>query len=173
MDLIALWALLADRARAALAHPVAQCWLLFMAVAALIALLASMPPRRPLSGWFGDFLVRWGLAGLLAWFVVTSLWAVRELAGQRLILPFTPLEGFIEYATVWGVALTGLATFTFFGAVLLLRAIFSREEVPSGVLYYRKEVVMAVRAQVREVSRAAAAQKERREELARVKVRKD
>jgi hypothetical protein len=97
----------------------------------------------PLASWFGDFLIRWGLAGILVWFVVNGLWAIREVMGQRLILPFSPLEGYLEYATVWSAVLTGMATFLFFGSALLLRAIFARGELPRGVIYYRQEVVIA------------------------------
>jgi hypothetical protein len=124
-------------------HPVVGGWVWFMLIALAIALIASIPPRRPLASWFGDFLIRWGLAGILVWFVVNGLWAIREVMGQRLILPFSPLEGYLEYATVWGAVLTGMATFLFFGSALLLRAIFVREEWPRGVVYYRQEVVIA------------------------------
>jgi hypothetical protein len=111
-----------------LEHVVVRAWLWFMATAFIIALIASMPPRRPISTWMGDFFVRWGLAGLLVWFVVNGLWAVRELMGQRLILPFSVLEAYLEYATVWGAVFTGLATFIFFGSTLLLYAIFSKPD---------------------------------------------
>jgi hypothetical protein len=124
-------------------HPVVSGWMWFMLIAFAIALIASIPPRRPLASWFGDFLIRWGLAGILVWFVVNGLWAIREVMGQRLILPFSPLEGYLEYATVWSAVLTGMATFLFFGSALLLRAIFAREELPRGVIYYRQEVVIA------------------------------
>jgi hypothetical protein len=126
-----------------MSHPVAGGWLWFMIIAFAIAFIASMPPRRPLAGWFGDFFIKWGLAGILVWFVVNGLWAIREVMGQRLILPFSPLEAYLEYATVWSAVLTGMATFLFFGSALLLRAIFVREEWPRGVVYYRQEVVIA------------------------------
>ena len=113
-----------------------------MATAFIIAVIASMPPRRPYAAWLGDFLVRWGLAGILVWFVVNGLWAVRELMGMRLILPFTPLEGYLEYATVWGAVFTGVATFIFFGSVLLLNAIFSKQA--EAVIYYRRAVYAVV-----------------------------
>jgi hypothetical protein len=122
---------------------VVRAWLWFMILALVIALVASMPPRRPLAGWFGDFFVRWGLAGILVWFVVNGLWAVRELMGMRLILPFSPLEAYLEYATVWGAVFTGLATFIFFGAALLLNAIFSKPAA-AELIYYRQVVVAAV-----------------------------
>jgi len=120
---------------------VVKAWLWFMAAAFIIAFMASMPPRRPLTSWLGDFFVRWGLAGILVWFVVNGLWAVRELMGMRLILPFSPLEGYLEYATVWGAVFTGLATFIFFGFTLLLNAIFSK---PVETLIYYRQVVYAV-----------------------------
>ncbi|WP_148682582.1 hypothetical protein [Pyrobaculum ferrireducens] len=126
-----------------MSHPVVGGWMWFMIIAFAIAFIASMPPRRPLSGWVGDFFIKWGLAGILVWFVVNGIWAIREVMGQRLILPFTPLEGYLEYASVWSAVLTGMATFLFFGSTLLLRAIFAREELPSGVVYYRQEVVIA------------------------------
>jgi len=119
---------------------VVHAWLWFMTAAFIIAFIASMPPKRPLASWFGDFLVRWGLAGILVWFVVNGLWAVRELMGMRLILPFSPLEGYLEYATVWGAVFTGLATFIFFGSVLLLNAIFSKPTAAEAVIYYRQAV---------------------------------
>jgi hypothetical protein len=119
---------------------VVKAWLWFMAAAFIIAFMASMPPRRPLTSWLGDFFVRWGLAGILVWFVVNGLWAVRELMGMRLILPFSVVEAYFEYATVWGAVFTGLATFIFFGSTLLLSAIFSR---PVETLYYR-QVVYAI-----------------------------
>jgi hypothetical protein len=97
-----------------------------MALAALIALAASLPPGRPLSGWLGDFLVRWGLAGFLVWLLVWGFWALRELAGIKTGIPFSSVEALIEYASAWGAALTGLVTFLFFAAALLLRAIFER-----------------------------------------------
>ncbi|ACB40219.1 hypothetical protein [Pyrobaculum neutrophilum] len=124
-------------------HPVVGGWVWFMIIAFALAFIASIPPRRPLGSWLGDFFIRWGLAGILVWFVVNGLWAIREVMGQRLILPFTPLEAYLEYATVWSAVLTGMATFLFFGSTLLLRAIFAREELPRGVVYYRQEVVIA------------------------------
>jgi len=126
-----------------MSHPVVGGWLWFMIIAFAIAFIASVPPRRPFAGWLGDFFIRWGLAGILVWFVVNGLWAIREVMGQRLILPFSPLEAYLEYATVWSAVLTGMATFLFFGSALLLRAIFAREELPRGVVYYRQEVVIA------------------------------
>jgi hypothetical protein len=122
---------------------VVRAWLWLMTAAFIIAFIASMPPRRPLAGWLGDFFVRWGLAGILVWFVVTGLWAVRELMGMRLILPFSAIEGYLEYATVWGAVFTGLATFVFFGAVLLLNAIFSKTAAEPWVIYYRRVVFAA------------------------------
>jgi hypothetical protein len=124
---------------------IVKTWLWFMATALIIALIASMPPRRPLAGWLGDFFVRWGLAGILVWFVVNGLWAVRELMGMRVILPISALEGYLEYATVWGAVFTGLATFIFFGTTLLLNAIFSKP-AETQLIYYRR-VVYAVAAE--------------------------
>ena len=104
-----------------------RAWITMMAIAVLLALIASLPPRRPIAAWLGDFMVRWGLAGLLVWFVVWGYWAVRELAGIKIGIPFSSIEALIESASAWGAALTGLTTFLFFGASLLLRAIFSEE----------------------------------------------
>lgn len=126
-----------------MSHPVFGGWVWFMIIAFTLAFIASLPPRRPFGGWLGDFFVRWGLAGLLVWFVVNGIWAIREVMNERLIIPFSPLEAYLEYATVWSAVLTGMATFLFFGSALLLRAIFSKEELPRGVVYYRQEVVIA------------------------------
>lgn len=139
MDLTQLWAVF----NRFITHPVAFSWLWLMAIALGLAFLASMPPKRPIRGWLGDFFIRWGLAGILVWFVINSFWALRELLNMRLIIPFTPLEGYLEYTTVWSAVLTGVATFIFFGSALLLRAIFSHEEWPKGVIYYRQEVLIA------------------------------
>ena len=105
-----------------------RAWATMMALALLVALAASLPPRRPLAGWLGDLLVRWGLAGFLVWLLVWGYWALRELSGIKIGIPFSSVEALIEYGTAWGAALTGLAAFLFFGTVLLLRAIFEREE---------------------------------------------
>ncbi|MEZ0319753.1 MAG: hypothetical protein ABWK05_07170 [Pyrobaculum sp.] len=105
-------------------HKEIDYWLWFMELAFGLAFAASLPPRRPIRTWFGDFLVRWGLSGLFIWFVVNGFWAVRELLGQKYIIPFAPIEGYLEHATVWGAVLTGLVTFLFFGSTLFLRAIF-------------------------------------------------
>ena len=121
-----------------------KTWLVMMAIALIIALFATPRPRRPYSTWIGDFFVKWGLAGLFLWFVVTGFWAVRELLNIRLVLPFTPLEGILEYYTYWSAALTGLATFIFFGATLFLNAIYSRHEDVSGIVYYKREMFIAV-----------------------------
>jgi hypothetical protein len=117
-----------------------------MLTAFIIALIASMPPRRPASQWVGDFFVRWGLAGILVWFVVNGLWAVRELMGMKLIVPISAIEGYLEYATVWGAAFTGLATFVFFGSALLLNAIFSKPAAAEELqlIYYRRVAAYAV-----------------------------
>jgi len=122
-------------------NSIVQAWLWLMAAAFIIALIASMPPRRPISTWLGDFFVRWGLAGILVWFVVNGLWAVRELMGMKLMLYFSPLEAYLEYATVWGAVFTGLATFVFFGSALLLNAIFSRPVADEIHLVYNYRVV--------------------------------
>jgi len=124
-------------------HPVFGGWVWLMIIALALAFIASLPPRRPLSGWLGDFFIRWGLAGILVWFVINGIWAIREVLNMRLIIPFSPLEAYLEYATVWSAVLTGMATFLFFGSTLLLRAIFAREEWPKGLVYYRQEVVIA------------------------------
>ena len=123
---------------------IVHAWLWFMLTAFIIAFIASMPPRRPLATWLGDLLVRWGLAGILVWFVVNGLWAVRELMGMKLVLPFSVVEGYLEHATVWGAVFTGVATFIFFGSVLLLNAIFSKPVAAEPqLIYYRQVVFMA------------------------------
>ncbi|MFN3805181.1 MAG: hypothetical protein ACK4SY_09000 [Pyrobaculum sp.] len=160
MDLTQLWAYIGKF----LTHPVAFSWLLLMAIALGLALLASMPPRRPLGGWLGDFFIKWGLAGIFVWFVINGFWALRELLNMRLIIPFTPIESYLEYATVWSAVLTGVATFIFFGSALLLRAIFSREELPKGVIYYRQEVFIADANAVLQTASQTAAGKEPAEE---------
>jgi len=38
--------------------------------------------------------------------------------------------------------LTGFLTITFFGGTLMLQALFSKAEVPEGVVYYRQEVIV-------------------------------
>jgi len=123
-----------------LENVIVWAWAWFMATAFIIAFIASMPPRRPLATWLGDFLVRWGLAGILVWFVVNGLWAVRELMGMKLAIPFAPLEGYLEHATVWGAVFTGVATFIFFGSVLLINAIFSKPAAEPQLIYYRQAV---------------------------------
>jgi len=134
-------------------NAVVRAWAWFMATAFIIAVIASMPPRRPYAAWLGDFLVRWGLAGILVWFVVNGLWAVRELMGMRLILPFSPFEGYLEYATVWGAVFTGLATFIFFGSTLLLNAIFARGEHAVASVVYEVSVMRQVVVERREAAR--------------------
>ena len=147
-------------------NPVVQAWLWLMTIAFIIALTASMPPRRPISTWLGDFFVRWGLAGILVWFVVNGLWAVRELMGMKLMLYFSPLEAYLEYATVWGAVFTGLATFIFFGSALLLNAIFSAPAAADvQIIYYRRIAAYAVYHDAKSVEKAreAAARKRARE----------
>jgi hypothetical protein len=117
-------------------------WLLMVLMAAALALMASGRPRRPARRWFGDFFVRWGLAGLFLWFVFFALWALREVLAQSFVFPVGPIQGFIENATLWGVVLTGFLTITFFGGTLMLQALFSKAEVPEGVVYYRQEVIV-------------------------------
>jgi drug/metabolite transporter (DMT)-like permease len=130
-----------------------------MAAAFIIAFMASMPPRRPFATWLGDFFVRWGLAGILVWFVVNGLWAVRELMGMRLILPFSVLESYLEYATVWGAVFTGLATFIFFGSTLLINAIFSKPAAEAQLIYYRQIVFAAAAEPAAEAARGKEANK--------------
>lgn len=65
----------------------------------------------------------------MLWFLTTAVWALREVMNMRLILPFSPLEAYLEYLTWWGAALTGMLTITLFAATLFLQAIFSRPEV--------------------------------------------
>ncbi len=117
-------------------------WVAMVIVAALIALIASGRPRGSARRWLGDFFVRWGLAGLFLWFVFFTLWALREVLAQSYVLPVGPLQGFIENATLWGVVLTGFLTTAFFGGTLLLQAVFSKPEIPEGVVYYRQEVLV-------------------------------
>lgn len=136
-------------------------WVGLMALALSIALAASGWPRRPLGGWLGDFFVRWGLAGLLVWFVVNGLWAVRELLGQKLVIPFAPFEGYLEHATVWSAVATGMATFLFLGSALLLRAIFEKGE---AVAYIRIREVVATEDTQLEVVRTAAVRAKRKED---------
>ena len=147
-------------------NPVVQAWLWLMTIAFIIAFIASMPPRRPISTWLGDFFVRWGLAGILVWFVVNGIWAVRELMGMKLMLYFSPLEAYLEYATVWGAVFTGLATFIFFGSALLLNAIFSAPAAADvQIIYYRRIAAYAVYHDAKSVEKAreAAARKRARE----------
>jgi len=122
---------------------VVRAWLSFMTAAFIIAFIASMPPRRPFAAWLGDFFVRWGLSGILVWFVVNGLWAVRELMGMKMMLPFSVLEAYLEYATVWGAVFTGLATFVFFGSALLINAIFSKPAAEPQIIYYRQVFIAA------------------------------
>lgn len=117
-------------------------WAFMVLIAALIALMASGRPKGSARRWLGDFLVRWGLAGLFLWFLFFALWALREVLAQSSVLPVGPLQGFIENATLWGVVLTGFLTIALFGGTLFLQAIFSKSEVPEGVVYYRQEVLM-------------------------------
>jgi len=152
-----------------LENVVLRAWLWFMAAAFIIAFIASMPPRRPIGQWVGDFFVRWGLAGILVWFVVNGLWAIRELMGMKLILPFSVVEAYLEYATVWGAVLTGLAVFIFFGSTLLLNAIFSKAAEPQ-VIYYR-QVVFAAAAEPAPNSKAAEPAKDAKKKAREVLVR--
>ncbi len=117
-------------------------WLTMTLIAALIALVASGRPRGSARRWLGDFFVRWGLAGLFLWFVFFALWALREVLAQSFVLPVGPIQGFIENATLWGVVLAGFLTIAFFGGTLLLQAVFSKPEIPEGVVYYRQEVLI-------------------------------
>ena len=147
---------------------IVHAWLWFMATAFIIAFIASMPPRRPLATWLGDLLVRWGLAGILVWFVVNGLWAVRELMGMKLVLPFSVVEGYLEHATVWGAVFTGVATFIFFGSVLLLNAIFSKPTVTEPLIYYRQVVFVAEAAPKAEEGEARAVAEGRKAAVKRV-----
>jgi len=121
--------------------PVFKAWLWFMVFAAALAALGVGRPRRPLSAWLGDFFPRWGLAGILVWVVVHGIWAARELLNMRLIIPFTPIEAYLEYGTYWGAVLTGVLTITFMAASLLLSAIFERPQyyVRARVYYMAAE----------------------------------
>jgi len=44
---------------------------------------------------------------------------------------------------VWGAVFTGVATFIFFGSVLLLNAIFSKPVATEPLIYYYRQVVIA------------------------------
>lgn len=112
---------------------------ILMGIAFFLALLSERP-RRPFRRWFLDFMVKWGLAGIFVWFVIHGFWALRELLNMRLVLPFSPLEGYLEYVTVWSAVLTAIATFIFLGSAILLNAIFDRPVVPR--LLYQKIAYM-------------------------------
>jgi hypothetical protein len=103
---------------------VIPAWIFMMATAFLIALAASLPPRRPLRRWTGDLLVKWGLAGILMWIVVTFMWAIREVLSGYAFIKIYPIEGYIEYASLFAVALTAIATLAFFAVALLINALF-------------------------------------------------
>ena len=98
-------------------------WLAMMAIALLIALTASLPPRRPLRRWVGDLFVKWGLAGILLWIVMTFMWAIREVLSRYAFIHIYPLEGYIEYASLFAVVLTAIATLAFFAIALLVNAL--------------------------------------------------
>jgi len=100
---------------------VLPAWLAMMAIAfflALAATLASKPPRR-----IGDLFVKWGLAGILLWIVMTFMWAIREVLSRYAFIHIYPLEGYIEYASLFAVVLTAIATLAFFAIALLVNAL--------------------------------------------------
>jgi len=108
-----------------------------MFIALVLALVGNGKPYRPFRQWLSDLFPKWGLAGILIWLVVHIIWGVREIMNMRLILPFSPLEGYLEYATYWGAVLTGILSVGFLGVTVLLAAIFDK---PIRVGYARASV---------------------------------
>lgn len=121
-------------------YPILYGMAIILAVAALIALAAERP-KRPLTQWVLDYFVKWGLASILIWFVIHGYWALRELLNMRLVVPFSPLEAYLEYVTFWSAVASGFATFIFLGASLLINAIFSKPPrlMYSKAIYYDGE----------------------------------
>jgi len=97
-----------------------------MLIALILALIGNGRPYKPFRMWLSDLFPKWGLAGILIWLVVHVIWGTREIMNMRLILPFGPLEGYIEYATYWGAVLTGILSIGFLGVTVLLAAIFDK-----------------------------------------------
>jgi len=97
-----------------------------MLIAFLLAFVGNGKPYRPYRQWFSDLFPKWGLSGVLIWLVIHVIWGLRELMNMRLILPFAPLEGYLEYATYWGAVMTGIMAIGFLGVTVLLAAIFDK-----------------------------------------------
>jgi len=106
--------------------PVLIAWVYMMVIAFFLALAGNGKPYRPFRQWLSDLFPKWGLAGILIWLIVHVVWGVREIMNMRLILPFSPLEAYIEYATYWGAVLTGILSVGFLGVMVLLAAIFDK-----------------------------------------------
>jgi len=102
---------------------VLPAWIFMMTIALLIAFAASLPPRQPLRRWIGDLFVKWGLAGILLWIVTTFIWAIREVLSGYAFIKIYPVEGYIEYASLFAVVLTAIATLAFFAIALLINAL--------------------------------------------------
>lgn len=103
---------------------VIPAWISMMAIAFLIALAASLPPRRPLRRWTGDLFIKWGLAGILIFIATTFIWAIREVLSGYAFIKIYPIEGYIEYASLFAVVLMAIATLAFFAVALLINALF-------------------------------------------------
>jgi len=146
-------------------HPVLTAWVYMMAFALILALIGNGKPYRPFRQWLSDLFPKWGLAGILIWLVVHIIWGAREIMNMRLILPFSPLEGYLEYATYWGAVLTGILSIGFLGVTVLLAAIFDK---PIRVDYARARVWYLVAEEgyvrYREVEVAKAKEKQEVEE---------
>jgi len=95
--------------------------LLAAALATLATALDTKTPRRYKAL---DFFVRWWLGGVVIWTSVVLLWGFAEVAGQRQLFHWGPLEGALEYMTVWGALFTLVITMLFAAIALLARAIF-------------------------------------------------
>jgi len=102
-----------------------QAWWDFMMIAAAVAMLATaLDAKTPTRYKVLDFFVRWWLMGVLIWVSVILLWGWAEVAGQRLIFKWGPLEGAFEYMTVWGAFFTLVITMIFAAISLIIRAVF-------------------------------------------------
>jgi len=110
-------------------HPVLIAWIYMMLIALILALFGNGRPYKPFRTWLSDLFPKWGLAGILIWLVIHVFWGLRELMNMRLILPFGPLEGYLEYATYWGAVFTGILSIGFLGVAVLLAAIFDKPVV--------------------------------------------
>jgi len=96
-----------------------------MLVAAAIAAVATaLDTRTPTRHRVLDFFVRWWLGGVMIWVSVILLWGFAEVAGQRELFHWGPLEGALEYMTVWGAFFTLVITMLLAAVALVVRAIF-------------------------------------------------